>query len=329
MRPTGWWKRRRRGGSRWHPATPTATCRSTGRSRRSSTRGSSALCRASTCTSRRTRFPVGDAKGLSVLRLFADDADVDWVTGWCDEDPWSDEDQNMGGYVKFANGTDAYVHTKPSPKDGIEVVCEKGVYHTSWFGGHLWTSTRRGELIEVEDFFDEFGGTDYGWTTPSGRRQRGGIQSIVEAIDNGTEPRCSGDNMRKVLEIAIGFRESHRNGFSADPLPHRRQEPQDRPQAGALAQQEGSLRGGSVCGDDRSGVCQADRRGGVGLGALSTLYITNRASRGRAFPPCTDGSAHHFSERRRTAPYTPSSKPKRSQTTRRSSRARLGSASAR
>ena len=161
----------------------------------------------------------GGCQGLSVLRLFADDADVEWVTGWCAEDPWSDEDQNMGGYVKFANGTDAYVHTKPSPRDGIEVVCEKGVYHTSWFGGHLWTSTRRGELIEVEDFFDEFGGTDYGWTTPSGRRQRGGIQSIVEALDNGTEPKCSGDNMRKVLEIAIGFRESHRNGFSAVRFP--------------------------------------------------------------------------------------------------------------
>ena len=162
----------------------------------------------------------GGCQGLSVLRLFADDADVEWVTGWCADDPWSDDDQNMGGYIRFANGIEGYVHTKPSPRDGIEVVCEKGVYHTGWYGGHLWRGTSRGgEFVEDATFFDEFGGTDYGWVTPSGRRQRAGIQSIVEAIDNGTEPRCSGDNMRKVLEIAIGFRESHRNGYSSVRFP--------------------------------------------------------------------------------------------------------------
>ena len=31
-------------------------------------------------------------------------------------------------------------------------------------------------------------------------------------IDHNKEPRCSGDNMRKVLEIAIALRESHRLG---------------------------------------------------------------------------------------------------------------------
>ena len=160
----------------------------------------------------------GGCQGLSVLRLFADDADVDWVTGWCDA-PQSDEDQNMGGHVRFANGVDAYVHNKPSPRDGIEVVCEKGVYHTSWTAGHLWRGEPRGPLVEDESFFDEFGGTEYGWTTPSGRRQRAGIESIVDSLDKGIEPRCSGANMRKVLEIAIGFRESHRNSFNSIKFP--------------------------------------------------------------------------------------------------------------
>ncbi len=161
----------------------------------------------------------GGCQGLSVLRLFADDADVDWVTGWCDEDPWSDEDQNMGGHVRFKNGIDAYVHNKPSPRDGIEVVCEKGVYHTGWTEGHLWRGEPRSPLIEDKSFFDEFGGTDDGWTTPSGTRQKGGIHSIVDSLDKGIEPRCSGANMRKVLEIAIGFRESHRNDFAAIKFP--------------------------------------------------------------------------------------------------------------
>ena len=54
---------------------------------------------------------------------------------------------------------------------------------------------------------------------PSGTRQRAGIQSIVEALDQGIEPRCSGGNMRQVLEIAIGLRESHRNRFAPISFP--------------------------------------------------------------------------------------------------------------
>ena len=46
-------------------------------------------------------------------------------------------------------------------------------------------------------------------------------------------------------------------------------------------------------------------------------------------PPWTEGSAHHLADSLRTSSYTFSSKPSRSQMTRRSRRARLGSASAR
>ncbi len=154
----------------------------------------------------------GGCQGLSVMRLFADDSAVEWVTGWCAGDPGDDNDQGMGGHVRFANGVDAFVHHKRTPREGIEVVCEKGVYHTSWGGGHLWRAESANVLQEEEEFFAQFGGTD-DWLEPSGTRQRGGIQSIVDALDKGIEPRCSGANMRDVLEIAIGLRESHRNGF--------------------------------------------------------------------------------------------------------------------
>ena len=160
----------------------------------------------------------GGCQGLSVLRLFADDADVDWVTGWCQGDPTDDGDQNMGGYVKFANGVDAFIHNKRTPLEGIEVLCSEGVYHSSWHSGHLWRDQAHKKLVEEEGFFDEFGNTE-DWINPSGTRQRGGIQSIVESLDQGIEPRCSGDNMRKVLEIAIGLRESHRHGFAAVKFP--------------------------------------------------------------------------------------------------------------
>lgn len=155
----------------------------------------------------------GGCQGLSVLRLFAGDAEVEWVTGWCTGDPAVDEDQGMGGHVRFASGLDAFIHCKRTPLEGIEVLCAKGVYRSSWFGGRLWRGEAYGELVEDEGFFDEFGGAT-GWLEPSGTRQRGGIQSIVEALDTGGEPRCSGANMRAVLEIAIGLRQSHRQGFA-------------------------------------------------------------------------------------------------------------------
>ncbi|MED5415552.1 MAG: Gfo/Idh/MocA family oxidoreductase [Candidatus Latescibacterota bacterium] len=155
----------------------------------------------------------GGCQGLSVLRLFADDADVDWVTGWCSGDPASDHDQGMGGHIRFANGIDASISHKRSALEGIEVVCSKAVYHTNWGSGHLWRGEANGPLAEDESVFEEFGGTA-GWMEPSGSRQRGGMESIVDALDHNKEPRCSGDNMRKVLEIAVGLRESHRQGFA-------------------------------------------------------------------------------------------------------------------
>ena len=153
----------------------------------------------------------GGCQGLSVLRLFADDADVDWLTGWCLGDPFSDDDQCMGGAIRFANGVDAFIHTRRSPMEGIEVVCSEGVYHSNWMSGHLWRGTPHGKLEEEKDFFTEFGDPE-DWINPSGTRQRGGIQSIVESLDQGIEPRCSGQNMHKALEISIGLRQSHREG---------------------------------------------------------------------------------------------------------------------
>ncbi|MFP6592593.1 MAG: hypothetical protein VCE12_18955 [Candidatus Latescibacterota bacterium] len=109
----------------------------------------------------------------------------------------------MGGYVRFTNGGDAFIHSKRTPLEGIEVLCSKGVYHTNWNGGHLWRGEANGKREENVGFFEEFGGTER-WMEPGGTRQRAGIQSIVDSLDKGIEPRCSGANIRKVLEIAIG-----------------------------------------------------------------------------------------------------------------------------
>jgi hypothetical protein len=45
------------------------------------------------------------------------------------------------------------------------------------------------------------------------------VQSIVDALELNIEPRSSGDNGRKVLEMAIAIRESHRGGHAPVKLP--------------------------------------------------------------------------------------------------------------
>ena len=52
-----------------------------------------------------------------------------------------------------------------------------------------------------------------GWQWP-GDRNTATVQSIVDALEQDIEPRSSGDNGRKVLEMAIGVRESHRRGHA-------------------------------------------------------------------------------------------------------------------
>ncbi len=171
----------------------------------------------------------GGCQGLSVMRMFAWDADIDWVTGWVRDDPFSNDDQGMGGYVRFANGIECFVHFKPVAKAGIEVLCSRGVFFSDWYSFRLWKfeggtrSPRISDLKEVEGLLPDSGIGErvrdaQGRMLP-GQRQIAGCQSIVDSLELGIEPRCSGDNMRTVLEIAIAFRESARRNHAPVKMP--------------------------------------------------------------------------------------------------------------
>ena len=171
----------------------------------------------------------GGCQGLSVMRMFAWDADIDWLTGWVRNDPWSDDDQGMGGYLRFVNGIDGFIHLQPSAKKGIEVICSRGVFYSDWYSFHLWKSegdeepTRLEQLTEVEGLFPNSGIGDRRWDAdgkmlPGGRMQAS-IQSIVDSLELGIEPRCSGENMATVLEIAIALRESARRDHAPVKMP--------------------------------------------------------------------------------------------------------------
>ena len=49
----------------------------------------------------------GGCQFLSVMRMFAWDAEVDWLTGWVEIDQWRNNDQGMGGSIHFENGIDS------------------------------------------------------------------------------------------------------------------------------------------------------------------------------------------------------------------------------
>ena len=171
----------------------------------------------------------GGCQDLSVMRLFAGDSDIDWVVGWVMGDPASDEDQGMGGHVRFSNGTEAFIHSRTEAKKGIEVMCSRGVFFCDWYSFRLWKLEGDGppsqlaDLIEVKGLIPDSGLADQrydadGWRWP-GNRQMASVQSIVDSLERDIEPRCSGDNMRKALEIAIALRESHRRGHAPVHLP--------------------------------------------------------------------------------------------------------------
>ena len=168
----------------------------------------------------------GGCQSLGVTRLMAGDADVEWVTGWVCGDPWDEEDQGMGGVIRFANGILAHVHMDPVGRRGIEVLTERGVFLSDWLKFSFQDAEDDGDdrvLREREGLFERAGTWDLGYDEQGWRevsyRLASSVAAIVEALETGRDPRTSGDNMRKGLEIGIALRESHRQGHAPVALP--------------------------------------------------------------------------------------------------------------
>ena len=177
----------------------------------------------------------GGCQGLSVMRLFARDAPVEWVCGWTRGDPFSDQDQGMGGTVRFSNGMECFIHNQPVARMGIEVLCAKGVFVSDWYTFRLFRMKasakdprRRDSLEEIPGLYPDSGlgrrvYDGEGWRHP-GTRQMAGIQSLVDALEKGIPPRTSGDDLRLALELGVALRQSHRQGYAPVRLPVRDRE---------------------------------------------------------------------------------------------------------
>ncbi len=167
----------------------------------------------------------GGCQQFSLMRMFAADADVAWCIGWVADDPMKDHDQGGAGYFRFVNGIEAFLHRATDARgSGFEVLCSGGVFRSTGDVLHMWKAPDGAaptweNLEEIEGLFPKTSvmartSAEYepdGWKWP-GDRNLASVNSIVDALENDAEPTGSGDNGRKVLEMAIGLRESHRRG---------------------------------------------------------------------------------------------------------------------
>lgn len=159
----------------------------------------------------------GGCHTLNVMRMLAGDADADWVIGWMEGDPHSDHDQGAGGYLRFRGGVEGFLHVRAGVRSGVEAIGERGLFFWDWQDVSLWKATKEGagyrDLRPAPfPYPDLFAPDVYPAIT-------GGIRSLIDSIERGGKPLCSGDDMRKVLEIAVALRESHRRGHVPVHLP--------------------------------------------------------------------------------------------------------------
>lgn len=186
----------------------------------------------------------GGCHGINLARHFAGDAEVEQVIGWTKGEAASDyEDahagrehdpgfQALGGYLRFANGIEAFSSYEPVGWRGFEVVGTRGMLVKRSTPDLKLRLFRAPETVE-EVAFDAFeevevpdvepppqGGYDAeGWATLSDGMVRSAA-AVVDSLESGSAIQLTtGDDLRKALEICIALRESARRDQGPVKLP--------------------------------------------------------------------------------------------------------------
>ena len=178
-----------------------------------------------------TEMSGGGCQRFTLMRHFAGCAEVAWMMGWVADDPLSDHDQGGAGYARFANGIEAFIYREQDARGrGYEVVCEGGVFRSDdnlaglyrcvEGDGPSWDKLQKieGVLPEGRIYGEPRGYDEEGWKWP-GDRNVASCKALIDALEQGGDPPGSGENGRKVLEMAIALRESHRQGCVPVALP--------------------------------------------------------------------------------------------------------------
>mgnify|MGYP001156811384 FL=1 len=153
----------------------------------------------------------GHSHTLALFRLFAG-TPAKWVFGHMDSDEAAAKDNDLSGtgMIYYENGIRGFLNTG-------------GWLNIDFIGRDGWISARN----EHADF--EMWGRHQKTREPIRRQfpnpkrprssQQAAIEGIVTNLDENTAPLCPGEYGREALEIAIGLRESHRQGGEKIALP--------------------------------------------------------------------------------------------------------------
>ena len=166
---------------------------------------------------------------LDLIRYLAG-GEVEWVTGEIESDDEVEDSEGRGnGYLAFDNGVRSFIRTTacgPAYWE-VDVIGERGRIRSL------------GNAQEVELYLSEDYDPDSRAIRPMSKRvatpfsarypfpwpknpQGSGlttVEDLVNSIETGQPPRCSGEDGLKALEIAIAMRESHRRGGARVNLP--------------------------------------------------------------------------------------------------------------
>ena len=185
----------------------------------------------------------GGCHGLNLTRKFAARAAVEQVIGRASEDPHSDHEHpydgaptgfgNVGGWVRFANGVEAFIGVEELSLSCIEVIGTRGMIlnrNNTGLGLQLRLAPEdleRPGLVDMErveagfekELNTDRGYDESGWIDP-GDVMRAIVDDFIRVLEEGGELEITtGDDLRHALEIAIALRESHRRGQVPVALP--------------------------------------------------------------------------------------------------------------
>jgi predicted dehydrogenase len=185
----------------------------------------------------------GGCHGMNLTRKFAQNSPVEEIIGRVSGDPFSDHEEpydeaetgfgDLGGYIRFANGVEAFLGLGDHGVRGIEVVGTRGMIvngdNTS-LGLQLRQApeaTDRVSLAAMEPVDVGFsplpsaprGYDEAGWQDP-GVSMREIVEDFIRVLEEGGELEITtGDDLRHALEMSIAVRESHRRGHAPVTLP--------------------------------------------------------------------------------------------------------------
>lgn len=186
----------------------------------------------------------GGCHGVNLTRKFAARAAVEQVIGRVSEDPHSDHEHpyddaptgfgNVGGWVRFTNGVEAFLGVDDTSQSGIEVIGTRGMIlnrNNTGLGLQLRLAPEGLERVGLADMepveagfgedksFTDRGYDEEGWQDP-GPVMRAIVDDFMRVLEEGGELEITtGDDLRHALEICIALRESHRRGQGPVTLP--------------------------------------------------------------------------------------------------------------